>query len=70
MSIIKRLYNLYLRNTDMVKYARRQGVVVGDHTTISSSVEFPEEPYLIKIGNHVQVTAGVCFYTHGGGVIL
>lgn len=67
MSIIKRLYNLYLRNTDMVKYARRQGVVVGDYTTISSSVEFPEEPYLIKIGNHVQVTAGVCFYTHGGG---
>lgn len=59
----------YLRRKNPVKWARRLGVKVGDKTMISQDVSFSSEPYLITIGNHVQVTHSVSFYTHGGGQV-
>ena len=64
--IFNALVNTYLRKTNPVKWARRIGVKVGDYTMISPDTKFSSEPYLITIGNHVQVTSSVSFYTHGG----
>lgn len=46
-------------------YARRKGVKIGEHCLIGTR-NWPSEPYLIAIGDHVQVTHGVSIYTHGG----
>lgn len=74
MNILKRIYNgvvnAYLRKFDTVKWARRIGVKVGEHTAISPETHFSSEPYLISIGSHVQVTRAVSFYTHGGGNVV
>lgn len=51
------------------KYARQRGVIIGENCCIETKY-FGTEPYLIKIGNHVQVTEDVKFFTHGGGWIL
>lgn len=48
------------------KYARHLGVTIGKHCFISTR-EWSNEPYLIKIGDHVQVTRCVSVHTHGGG---
>ena len=48
------------------QYARKIGVKIGDHCFISTR-EWSTEPYLVSIGNHVQITHGVCIHTHGGG---
>lgn len=55
---------------DPVRFARKIGVQVGDNCRLlSTNVRtFGSEPYLIKIGNHVTVTAGVRFINHDGGV--
>lgn len=48
------------------KYARHIGVKIGNNCFISTR-EWSSEPYLITIGNNVQVTRNVYFHTHGGG---
>ena len=68
--IINYLINFYLRKTNPVRWARRLGVKVGDHVMISPDTNFSSEPYLITIGNHVQITSFVSFYTHGGGNVV
>lgn len=70
VNIIKRLSYLYWRYmTSPEKYARHIGVKIGKDCFISTR-EWPGEPYLVTIGDHVQVTRGVSIYTHGGGHCL
>ncbi|NAR19382.1 capsule biosynthesis protein CapG [Acinetobacter haemolyticus] len=52
------------------KYARSLGVVLGESCSISKSVGFGSEPYLIEIGDNVQLTDNVKFFNHGGGWVL
>lgn len=59
------LSNLYWRSQRAKKYARHIGVTIGDNCLIATR-RWSSEPYLITIGNHVQVTEGVWFHTHGG----
>jgi acetyltransferase-like isoleucine patch superfamily enzyme len=47
--------------------ARKAGVKVGEGCRLYSS-NFGSEPFLIEIGEHVTITAGVQFITHDGGV--
>lgn len=49
-----------------IDYARHLGVTIGEQTTISIH-DWSSEPYLVTIGNHVQITRGVSIHTHGGG---
>src|SRR6476620_11192623 len=58
------------RRRDPVKWARSVGVSVGTDCRFigTSAATFGSEPYLITIGNHVTLTAGVRFLTHDGGV--
>lgn len=58
---------LILRNA--TPYHRFCGVKIGEGCSINSW-SFGSEPYLISIGNHVQITADVKIFTHGGGWVL
>lgn len=50
-------------------YARHIGVTIGKNCLIDT-YNWPTEPYLITIGDNVQITGGVSFYTHGGGQVV
>jgi len=50
-------------------YAKHLGVNCGENVELHTK-NWSSEPYLITIGNNVQITDGVCFYTHGGGHVL
>ena len=41
--------------------------MIGKDCDICRSASFGSEPYLIRLGNHVRVNAGVNFVTHDGG---
>jgi acetyltransferase-like isoleucine patch superfamily enzyme len=45
-----------------------EGGIIGTGCKVSPSVFFGSEPYLITIGNNVQITDGVRFLTHDGGL--
>lgn len=51
------------------QYARYIGVTVGEDCCFYDC-QWSSEPYLITIGNHVQITSGVKFFTHGAGFLL
>lgn len=65
--MIKKLINLYWRYIATPEnYARHIGVKIGKGCFISTRA-WSTEPYLVTIGNHVQLTKGVAIHTHGGG---
>jgi acetyltransferase-like isoleucine patch superfamily enzyme len=50
-----------------VAYLRRQGMRIGDFTTIlNDPPNFGTEPWLIEIGSRCAVAAGAVFITHDG----
>ena len=51
-----------------LKQAIKDGLTIGKDYYIHSRIDFGSEPYLITIGDHVRITAGVRFVTHDGGV--
>lgn len=67
--IIERLYFKCIKK-DNVAYARYLGVRVGKNCQIIAdpSSAFGSEPWLIKLGDHVDVTEGVQFLNHEGGI--
>lgn len=68
--LLKRFYLLLWRLfTSPLVYARHIGVKIGEGCLISTR-NWSSEPYLITIGNHVQVTNGVSIHTHGGGQVV
>lgn len=64
IEVLKTIYWRYMASP--VHYARHLGVTVGKYTTISIR-DWSSEPYLVTIGNYVQITHGVSIHTHGGG---
>jgi|TARA_R100000501_G_C2628296_1_gene122499 acetyltransferase-like isoleucine patch superfamily enzyme len=64
--IINRFKLIILSNES---YARSIGVSIGENCKIKTS-DFGSEPYLIEIGNHVQITQGVKFFNHGAAWIF
>lgn len=65
--MLNRLFLHVLRRVDPVRYARALGVRVGEGCKLIST-NFGSEPYLVTLGNHVEVTDRVQFITHDGGV--
>lgn len=61
---LKLLYWRFVASPE--KYARHIGVKIGKNSFISTRF-WSSEPYLITIGDNVQITDGVRFFTHGGG---
>lgn len=69
VNLIKRYLQSASFTKDPVAYARTIGVQVGEGCRLLvNRAAFGSEPYLIKLGDHVTVTAGVEFVTHDGGV--
>jgi Acetyltransferase (isoleucine patch superfamily) len=64
INFFSKLYWKYIASP--IKYGRHIGVKIGNDCLISTRY-WSSEPYLIEIGNHVQVTDKVSFHTHGGG---
>ncbi len=70
IKFLLRLSNYYYRSFKSPEsYARHIGVNIGKNCLIGTRF-WSSEPYLITIGNNVQVTDNVHFYTHGGGHII
>ena len=67
MKIAGRIKNkLYSIVLPPKQYAQYIGVNIGKNCLIATK-KWSTEPYLIFIGNNVQVTVDVYFHTHGGG---
>lgn len=69
MNIFKRVITLFWMLQDYRKYARHIGVKVGNNCLIATR-NWGSEPYLITIGDSVQVTQDVYFHTHGGSHVV
>lgn len=68
--MIRKLVNLYMKyRWNHEQRARFNGVKIGANCSIQD-VSFGSEPYLITIGNHVQLTSGTKIFTHGGANVL
>lgn len=61
--IISKIYWTYFKSN--IEYARHIGVRIGNGCFIATR-NWSSEPYLISIGNNVQITDHVFFHTHGG----
>lgn len=70
MKGLKILFNIYKKLFwSCEKYARSNGVKIGKDCMIATK-KFGSEPYLIEIGDHVQITTNVQFANHGAGWVL
>ena len=68
--MIKRIMEFYRRSFwSDEKYARHIGVEIGKNCSIGTKY-FGTEPFLIKIGNHVQITNDVKFFCHGASWVF
>jgi len=64
--MIKRIIRAYIKRFGSPeRYGKLIGVKIGKNCDIQN-VSFGSEPYLITIGNHVQITNGTKIFTHGG----
>jgi acetyltransferase-like isoleucine patch superfamily enzyme len=67
---VKRSLELRKYNPSTIAhYLRRQGAQIGEGCYIVPT-SIGTEPYLVKLGNHVGIAAGVSFITHDGGPFL
>ncbi len=74
MNIFKKIIKLLSKlsfldrdeNYDIVDKFRKQGAKIGDDCYFGTRT-LGSEPYLITIGNHVQVSSNVLFLTHNPG---
>lgn len=64
------LYRLYMRKRQPVKWARLNGVKMGEDIHIYGDVNWSSEPWIITLGNHVHITSNVRFITHNGGTLI
>lgn len=53
---------------DYTESLRKQGAKIGSDCEIYRTASFGSEPYLIEVGNHVRINAGVNLVTHDGGL--
>ena len=68
---MNRIYEYFKKRLlSMSKYPaflREKGVTIGNGCEIYKTANFGSEPYLITIGDHVRINAGVQLITHDGG---
>lgn len=69
-SIFKRIYLEILARIFPMVFVKNSGIRFGDNCRfIAPRIQtFGSDPYLIKLGNKVSLSAGVRFITHDGGV--
>ena len=62
---IKKVIDYVYQKKTPIRYARSKGVTIGERCKLES-FNFGSEPYLISMGNHVEITTNVTFITHDG----
>ena len=69
LKIIKKNYYLRIKK-DTVGYARSLGVRIGERCQllVDPSIAFGSEPWLVSLGDHVDVTEGCRFVNHEGAI--
>lgn len=68
--MINRILDFYKKRFwNCERYARSIGVKIGHNCSIATK-SFGSEPYLIEIGNHVQITNEVKFFNHGAAWVF
>lgn len=67
MNIIQKVINRIQLHRNPINFWRSKGVQIGNDCEVYTSANFGSEPYLISIGNHVRINAGVQLITHDGG---
>lgn len=63
-----KLYKFQNSSEDYIKWMRERGAKIGENVTIfdpKSTLLDVTRPYMIEIGNNVQITRGVIILTHG-----
>ena len=68
MKIIDLIRKKLMNMSKYISYLRTKGVEIGNDCEIHKSANFGSEPYLISLGNHVRINAGVQLITHDGGM--
>ena len=68
MGLVAVLISKYKMAKNPVKYLRKQGAKIGEGCSITNSVDFGSEPYLVTVGNNVRLTSNVRLITHDGGL--
>lgn len=68
MNLINQIRIKLMNSSNYISYLRTNGVKIGEDCEIYKSVNFGSEPYLISLGNHVRINAGVQLITHDGGM--
>jgi acetyltransferase-like isoleucine patch superfamily enzyme len=68
--LYRRIYLRILRAKKFVRYAQLCGVRMGKGCKFVSArgTNLGSEPYLITLGDHVEISANVTFVTHDGGI--
>lgn len=70
MSMLKRIYHMYLRKVKPLKYAELVGVNMAGGVHLYGTVSWGTEPWIITVGKNVHITDNVKFLTHDGGTLL
>lgn len=68
MSLIKDCIEIIQRKSNPISYWRKRGAQIGVGCDINSSLRIISEPYLVKIGDDVRISANTQIITHDGGV--
>ena len=55
-----------MREGDLIKTSRKKGVTIGSDCRFQGMPRWGSEPWLIFIGNHVELSGNVTFITHDG----
>lgn len=66
---IQSTYDQFLNKANL-EISKYKGMKVGKNFNMPDKVYFGTEPYLIEIGDHVNIAAGVRFVNHGGTTTL
>jgi acetyltransferase-like isoleucine patch superfamily enzyme len=66
----KKIWDRVRYRNNKTAYARKIGVRLGERCALLFDVfnGFGTEPWLVTLGDHVEITRGVLFITHDGGV--
>lgn len=68
--MLNRIINFYRKRFwSAIKYGRSIGVTIGEDC-VFGKISYGSEPYLITIGNKVQITDDVKFFNHGGAWVF
>lgn len=66
MNLLKKLIIKYKKSSNPIKYAKSIGVTIGSECKLIGSPNWGSEPWLIKLGDHTEVSFGMTFITHDG----